>query len=192
MPSPVGHSILGLAIGALWALPRDAPGSWRDALALRGDRKALAAAVFAANAPDLDYLPGLWVGDLNAFHHGPTHSILFVTVLAAAMAFGWRREDRIAAFGWLLLAGLSHLIADVFTDDRRPPFGIPLWWPISDASVHSPVSVFWNLRKREWSDFIQWHNAAAVGIEMVVTLPIALAAVAVKWRFGRRRVENPA
>lgn len=136
---------------------------------------ALVAIIVAANAPDLDYLPGLWVGDANAFHHGPTHSILFAVLVAAVMSLAWPHGSRANAFLWLFFAGLSHLAADVFTEDRRAPFGIPLLWPLTAETFHSPFSLFWHLRKREWAEVFQWHNVLAVGRELIITAPLILA-----------------
>ena len=35
----------------------------------------IVACLFGANAADLDFGPGLFVGDLGRFHQGPSHSI---------------------------------------------------------------------------------------------------------------------
>src|SRR4029450_4324861 len=45
----------------------------------------LAGAVLFANAPDLDFLPGLAVGDPDAFHRGVTHTLGAAVVGAAAV-----------------------------------------------------------------------------------------------------------
>src|SRR5687767_13245479 len=95
MPSPVGHSLMGAIIyrGAGGRVGRS---QW----------PLLAACLFAANAPDLDFLPGLFVGDLRLFHHGPSHSIAFAFVFglfaAVVLPFGKRLAFAIGFLNYLL------------------------------------------------------------------------------------------
>ena len=107
----------------------------------------LAAAVTLANAPDLDFLPGLLVGHPSIFHRGLTHTI------AAAVAVGavtWiacrilRRHQRAALWAalWVAATYASHLVLDFFTTDAKPPHGAPLLWPLSDRYLISPVTPF--------------------------------------------------
>lgn len=79
-------------------------------------------------------------------HRGPTHTLLFLALVAGALAAaGWvlgaqagvALEDRLslAALGALVgVVGIgSHLLADALT-----PSGVPLLWPVSsrDYSLH--------------------------------------------------------
>lgn len=139
-------------------------------------------AVFAANAPDIDYLPGIAVGNLNAFHHGLTHTIPFVVVVAAVIVWLWRSNRPARAGGWLIAIGLTHLAADMVTEDLRAPFGIPVAWPFSSEHVIAPVYLFGHLRKRDWSELLHAHNFQMVGIELLLTLPLVLAVMAWKSR----------
>src|ERR1044071_7547790 len=63
MPSPVGHSLAGLIA---YQIAPEIDGMARG--------RVVALYLLAANAPDLDFLPGLIVGDPNRFHHGISHS----------------------------------------------------------------------------------------------------------------------
>lgn len=183
MPSPVAHSLIGLALGAAWLLPRTAPPDLlRRAWAMRGP---FLIAVFAANAPDLDYLPGIAAGNLNAFHHGLTHTIPFVVLVAAVIVALWRTNRPARAGGWLTAMGLSHLAADMVTQDLRAPYGIPVAWPLSSDHFIAPFYIFGHLRKREWSEFLQTHNFQMVGIEMLLTLPLLVAVMVWKSRATR-------
>ena len=180
MPSPVGHSLIGLAV-AIPALV--SPGSWpavaRDILA---KWPWLLGCVVLANAPDLDYLPGILTGDLNAFHHFYTHTAGWALLVAAGL---WLLQvARDPGKGWqvrylLFLCAVlfSHLLADWVTDDGRTPYGIMAWWPLDDRFTLSSHPVFMRLHKREWSEFVQLHNFKAVGWELVVCLPLVLAAL---------------
>ena len=56
MPSPVGHSLIGLAVGAAFWVPRS---SWHSlARHTKPVAGILLLGVLLANAPDVDYVPG--------------------------------------------------------------------------------------------------------------------------------------
>jgi inner membrane protein len=146
---------------------------------------ACLAAVVLANAPDLDYIPGLFVGDWNALHHGYTHTLGWVALVAAGI---WmlRRTYRPTA-GWgllafILVALLSHLVADLLTDDGRPPYGIMLGWPFSSEYLISPVTPFWRLEKKDLADVLQWYNVKAVLVEVAWTAPLLVVVLLYKAR----------
>ena len=63
MPSPVGHILFAFAISGV-PKPRDVLPQWWPGLVL-----------LAALAPDLDFLPGIVIGDTNRFQQGPTHTL---------------------------------------------------------------------------------------------------------------------
>jgi len=138
MPLPVAHSLAGAAIykgldadGSLVTWPR------------------LLLAIFLANSPDLDMIPGILVGEPNRWHHvGFSHSAVFAVVfalavglLAAATGRRWPLwSGRLSAVtGTALMVALlllSHDLLDAVTQDGRPPIGIPMWWPFSNMAVH--------------------------------------------------------
>lgn len=138
MPLPLAHSLAGVAVykgldadGTLFTWPR------------------LLLAVFLANSPDLDLLPGILLGEPNRYHHvGFSHSAVFAVVAAvavgvAAAAAGRRwpvASRRLSAVtGTALMVALlllSHILLDMLTQDFRPPTGVPAWWPLSNAAVH--------------------------------------------------------
>ena len=188
MPLPVAHS---LASGIIYS-SADADGSlftWRRLLL----------AIFIANAPDLDFLPGLLIGEPNRFHHGPTHSLAMVVVVAGiaagVAALGARRSMRgrieaRAVAGTALMVGalwLSHILLDAFTDDLLGPFGVPLLWPFSDRYVlfypwfphvarysgsSEPVAFLLSL--------LNPHNAWAATVEILTLTPVL--ALSIWWR----------
>ena len=104
----------------------------------------LAGAVVLANAPDLDFLPGLAVGDPNAFHRGLTHTLGAAVVVAAAVGLvaRWQRVGR--PWWWAAFAAAaygSHLLVDWMTVDAVPPQGIQLLWPLTDRWLHAPFNL---------------------------------------------------
>jgi membrane-bound metal-dependent hydrolase YbcI (DUF457 family) len=105
----------------------------------------LAGALVMANAPDLDFLPGLLVGEPVAYHRGVTHTLgALVVVCLTTWAVARLLRSR-SAWWWALAAGAaygSHLLVDCLTVDAIPPYGIQLLWPLTDAWVHAPFSLF--------------------------------------------------
>jgi len=199
MPLPVAHS---LASGIIYSSV-DADGSlftW----------KRLLLAVFIANAPDLDFVPGLLIGEPNRFHHGPTHSLSMVLIVAgiaagaAALGAGWPVRGRISAravAGTALIVGalwLSHILLDAFTEDLYGPLGVPLLWPFSDryflfypwfphvarySGSSEPVAFLMSL--------LNPHNAWAATVEILTLTPVL--ALSMWWRRSSRdSVQRPA
>lgn len=183
MPSPVGHSLIGLAVaGALVLRPGSLASLGEQVVA---QRNRILLAVGFANAPDIDYVPGVLVGELNAYHHLLTHSVGWVALLVLGAWLLWRALS--PAVGWreaalMAVASASHLVADVFTDDGRAPFGILALWPFHDGFIISPVSLFYRLQKHDWGEILQPSNFAAVGWEVLVCLPLLLIVLAAFWR----------
>jgi len=169
MPTPVGHSLIGLILytarkGANWNL------NWKDMLLF----------LLVANLADIDFLPGFFAGNPNKFHHGMTHSIAFAilsgTVLGLIYYFK-ERKDFLKYFSTFSIVYFSHLVLDYFGKDTKFPFGEQLFWPFSEIYVLSPVALFSDVSKASSSDiFIQslfnWHNLGTVMLEAVIFLPI--------------------
>jgi len=189
MPLPIAHSLAGAAIyrgldadGTLVTWPR------------------LLLAIVIANSPDLDFLPGILAGEPNLYHHvGPTHSAVFavfaavvVGLLAAAAGRAWPvvRGGTSAIAGTALMVGLlllSHVALDAFARDTRPPIGVPMWWPLSDAAVNVyPWFIDVDKMGGEGTplqfalSLLNAHNAQAILWEILTVAPV-LAAVHL-WR----------
>lgn len=153
MATPVGHMLAG-ASAAACARPKG-PVSWR-----------LGAGAAAGGAADLDFVPGLLLGDPARFHHGPSHS-LGVALLVASLVWFLASRDR---WRWALAAGgayASHLFLDILTVDPSPPVGIPLLWPLSDAYLISPVTPLPRVLHSSASVF-NLHNVGVALLEIVL------------------------
>ncbi|MGH7263654.1 MAG: metal-dependent hydrolase, partial [Candidatus Rokuibacteriota bacterium] len=159
MPTPVGHALAGAALYLAGARTRRPLTDWRAGLLCVG----------AACAADLDFVAGRLAGDWNRFHQGPSHSLAVALVLAVALAGvpvdglgGFRRR-------WVLLtaAACSHLALDLVTRDARPPHGIPLFWPVALAPVHSPLELFLNVRRSGLADLLSAATWRAVALEVL-------------------------
>ena len=185
MATPVGHSLLGITIARL-AGGATEHRTWRW----------YAYAAVAANAADLDFLPGLLVGDANRFHQMLSHSLFAACVFAAAAATVARPAGMGAVrLGWAS-GGLyaSHLLLDFFTRDLRPPLGLPLFWPLSTSTFISSWTPFPGVvhgnpgtpTPAVFAQLLSWHNLAAIAVEIVALLP----PLALVWYFTAARLRT--
>src|SRR5262245_2242945 len=80
----------------------------------------LAGAVAPANAPDLDFVPGILMGRPGLFHRGVTHTLAAVLVVTlVAWLIGRQRPlagwTPVRAALWVGAVYGSHLLLDFFT-----------------------------------------------------------------------------
>ena len=179
MPSPVAHSIIGFTLFRVSARPNE-PFDWRK----------LALCLFAANAPDLDFIPGLLSGQPDHFHHGASHSIALAVLFA--ILFGvFSHIMKIDSVQWtspvLLGLYLSHLVLDCFSIDTAAPYGMPLFWPVSHTYYNAAIEFLPDIRRtNSSSDFFaslfSAHNLRSVCVEFLLFVPPALLATALKGR----------
>lgn len=185
MPSPVGHSLGALALMGLVRrfglvrrqTPTPAPARLRLDL---GAQFALymwaALLVFAANAPDLDFVPGILLGEPDRFHHGPAHSLGGAVVFSALVWVLARKVRPRQALPIALLMGIgfmSHLFLDMCSLDTRAPNGVPLFWPFSSAYIMLPFPVFMDIQRNTaasnfFTSLLSRHNLQAITWEFVV------------------------
>jgi hypothetical protein len=168
--TPIGHSLMGLAIGYV-VVPRD--------FSKREKSIALAAFVMLTNAPDWP-LPG-WGHDRYDVSHSLFVTMAGVTLTGVAAAVLLRRTPYLQ---WRSIVGgavawLSHLLLDTLYDGRK---GLAMFWPVSDARVSLPVPCF---RTMQLSPLVSAHNASVFAIEAVVYGSI----LGLVW-FGRQRIER--
>ena len=183
MPSPVGHSLLGLTLGVAFLIPYGRPQNWRDWL--RKNRGALLATVIAANACDCDYLPGLLVGAPNSMHRWLGHTAIWAALAGFIIWLIWRRTAPKLprwALPVLLAAALSHIVADYYDEDTRAPFGILALWPFYKSFVISAHPLFLNLEKSSFAAVFSWQNVRAVAQELLITMPPLFAVMFYKLR----------
>jgi inner membrane protein len=185
--------MIGLACVAGRLLPPGTALSWlRNAL--REMWVPIVFFVFFANVPDIDYIPGILIGKLNAYHHYYTHTVAWCVLASTGTWLCWkafRPRVGLREYFFLLLLSLSHLVADYFTEDTSLPYGIMPWWPLSDVFYTASTPVFMRLEKATYSDIFQWHNVFAVLFEALVTLPLVLGVLLYK-RFRPLRKSDAA
>ncbi len=181
MATPIGHSLVAASLFL---------GQNRSH---RTDWRLLSSYVLLANAPDLDFLPGILIGDPSAFHHNVSHSLLFGALFTLALTFiakkllGWFPDYsfiRLVIVGFLLYS--SHLVVDFVTLDDGFPYGMQLFWPFSSYRVNAPLYSLLNIIHETTP--LSVHNLKAVLREILVFAPLTLYfALANKGLLGRRR-----
>jgi membrane-bound metal-dependent hydrolase YbcI (DUF457 family) len=183
MPSPVAHTLFGLT--GLHLLQAGFPGSFSQTWPLSG------LILLASLAPDLDFIPGLVLGDPGRYHQTLSHS-LSVSFLAA-LALGSLARRSFPGTPWwrwvglMLLFFLGHLVLDFFTEDTRPPIGFPLCWPFSGRLFTSPVPIFPYLLRDPARPGFWSHNLRTLWLEALL---LALPWV-VSWKLARERSNKP-
>lgn len=166
MPSPVGHALAGRIVSELC-----------------GRCGSIGSTVFWACAPDLDMLPGLLDREKqpDAAHAKATHSLGSALVAAGVSGVLGHLQGR--RFGRCCMeafaAYASHLLLDVLGKEAAE--GLPLLWPLSRRRFGLPhvwfPTIISNTQEHGfWRGLLARQNAKALGREVVVLLPLLLAA----------------
>jgi membrane-bound metal-dependent hydrolase YbcI (DUF457 family) len=170
MPTPIGHALGGVISASLFN--KEKTKNWIIFVTV----------LVLAELPDIDFLFGLIEGRPNKYHHHFTHSFLFV-ILAAFLAAVIINKIGIIQFSksfvLFTVAGVSHIIFDVLALDTSEPFGAPIFWPLWNGYVISPVTIFSDVqRSSSASAFVpslfSLHNLKTIFVEIVVLAPIWL------------------
>ena len=166
VPSPVAHSLAGLAI-----VHAAHSRQWISSRSL-----GIALVLLAANAADLDFLPGLLLyGRPDWFHHGPTHSVFAAAVVAVASATIARAlgASAIRVGTLAFITYLSHVVLDFMTVTVTDSSDLPLLWPLSYMHFSPPIEIFLPIQHAGrlttfWEGLFSWANVVAIGLEVLV------------------------
>jgi len=140
MPTPLAHGVAGIA-------------AMRTARGTATPLKLAVAAFVIAQLPDIDFVPGLLVHNVGAFHRGATHSLagaLFASLIIAAVMrrLSPRLLGRAVApeplpfwlcYAFVLPVYLSHIALDLVSLDVVDNSGLMLWWPVTREYVSAPL-----------------------------------------------------
>jgi inner membrane protein len=182
MPTPIGHAMAGYIVFRMGGAYKRPDG-----------RNFLALCFLMAIIPDFDFLPGIFYGQPALYHNGISHSLGFAfgAGLIAAAIYSRKRETFLTDWSLFFLAYASHPVIDMFQPDSRPPFGVPLLWPIHEEYYIAPFRLFWGVHHvastsgstEEWIfGILDLYNVGAIGIEILVVLPLILAVRALQAR----------
>ena len=184
MPTPIAHALGGITAGCLVRItavlmasvrpsrrPLDAP------IPGAGRRRAVTGLALLGMLPDVDLLAGM--------HRSVTHS-LGATLVAAAIGFASARENRVLTAAMVAAAYGSHVLLDWLGTDPSAPLGIMAWWPWTQEFYLSDQPLFMRICREYWLTACWRNNVLALGRELVVLVPLTLAAV-----IGVRRALRP-
>jgi membrane-bound metal-dependent hydrolase YbcI (DUF457 family) len=169
--TPVGHSLVGAAVGVV-VMPLY-KSRWASAA-------FLAAFVALANLPDwrLPY----WGHERYDISHSIFVNLALIMICAVPLRICKLTRANIGAWPVIFggaIAWLSHLLLDSFYNHGQ---GIAIFWPFSSARLALPMPWF-----RTWSSVTPPLNADTFYICLIETLfysPILLLAIG--WRYWRR------
>jgi hypothetical protein len=157
MPLPLAHAAVGLTIHDLYSKNNSPLRCWKTAVFV----------AILANLPDIDVVIGLlFQGNGNAFHRGPTHSLMFALFMGLLASNAWRLCSQIPRIGFknCSLLILSHVIADFF-------------FTTSPVSLLWPLEVNWTAGSSGWGDVMNsvllqpFHDAGIIiGCGVVIIL----------------------
>jgi inner membrane protein len=176
MSSPVGHSLAGYIFYCLRVKSRSP----------KTDGILFSTALFAANLPDFDFLPGLIIGQPNLYHHGISHSVGVALVASLLMAWGtgfFRHYSYLKNYFFFFTIYCSHLLLDFFSIDTRPPAGIPALWPLTSRYLISSHPILPPVRHSHLdnattlqvlTDIFSLHNLYVIFLECSIMLPVCI------------------
>jgi hypothetical protein len=175
MPSPIAHISVGYVIycclRSKWQV---ASGKWQVCL--------LALCAFLSLLPDMDCIPGLFIGDLDPFHNYYSHSVIVLLLASIPLAFVVRyvllrfQVSRLPSrrhgfrFRYIYAFTLCCVLLHVAMDVLGYGVGQMLFWPITGARFKLPFYIFYGLHWSEgwWSIRHVWtiltEGLFAVGI----------------------------
>jgi inner membrane protein len=168
--TPVGHALAGYAVY-----------NFSPSSRCHQRRGLMLWCIVMAVLPDLDFLPGILAGTPALYHQGISHSlgVAFLVSFALAGILGETKSFS-QKFTLLFLSYCSHLLIDFFGPDRRLPYGIPMFWPISGKHFISPLPLFWGAQHASSTTAspLQWieglftlHNLGAIAFEVLIIAP---------------------
>ena len=185
MPTPIAHALGGVAAGclvttaaALMTRKRPSGRALEAAVARCGPRRWAAGLACLGMLPDADLLVGM--------HRGVTHSA-GATLIAAGLGCAIARRDRLFVAATVAAAYGSHLLLDWLGTDPGAPHGIMAWWPWTNEFYLSDAHLFLRVCREYWEPACWRHNLLALGRELVILLPVTLAAARAAQRRARRK-----
>lgn len=149
--TPIGHSLVGAAIGTAAAASLESG---------RARRATIVAMTLIANLPDWP-LPG-WGHSQYAVSHSVVVGVLLVVVAAGLLPSRWKHFGRWEFLLGGALALFSHYLLDSFYNHGK---GIAIFWPLSDARLILPIPWFETMTLRP---LFSSHNVRVWAAELTV------------------------
>ncbi len=182
MPSPIAHSLMGYLICRV------------TIKSFKGQKwYIILLCIFIANIPDLDFLPGLFVGSASRYHHGISHSIGFSLLFAFGCYFilGLLKQDHMKRSVITVFSlYFSHVVLDFLTKVPDKPYGELFLWPFSNKYYMAPFSFFpvihfHGATGEFFFSLLSLQNLIAIGVEFAILSPIVVAVELWKYRWNQ-------
>mgnify|MGYP001332806412 CR=1 FL=1 len=191
MPTPLGHSIAGLAIW-IASIDRLEPRSKivRHIPYMNSNNVFWAIlCIFFANVPDIDFIHLAPSGGLTVsgvYHHGIVHSIGFTLVLAMIVSICTSFIDVKLAkpvFSITLVCASTHLLLDTLLFDSYEinGVGLPMLWPLTEKYFYFPI-----MTPFDRANLLAQTNLIALIQEFLLTGGMCVAA----YMFRRKRLSR--
>ena len=167
MPSPVAHSLMGYLIYRITPRERREP-IW----------PSLLTCVFVANAPDLDFIPGVLLGDPRWYHHdGISNSLGAAVLFTCVWSLLTATRQHVALWKNAVLVFclyMSHVGLDILGIKRD----IPLFWPFTTTRYGAAIGVLPGLDLVDGSNLtffeslFSFLNVGVLVLEALFMLPL--------------------
>ncbi len=149
--TPVAHTIVGVWLG--------------DILTEEIDLRHIIFFTLISSLPDFDMFVQIFMPE-KIIHQLYTHNILFV-LIATFFVFIVSKNLNLTKFTFLIL--LIHLFLDIFVEDFREPYGVPVFWPITSYTLNFPI--FPTFHKESFEAVFSFKNLKTLLIEAFLFSP---------------------
>lgn len=170
MPSPIAHITAGYTIFKLSKnkLPGAKLSFWMFPCQL-----VLLASL--SLLPDLDFLIGLILGDIERYHNNFSHSLLCGFLIAIILSIMVKWLDKSNFMNVFIISVITydlHAIMDMFTGDR----GVMLFWPLVQTRFSSPVKLFFGVQwgKGLFSILHVWTILSEIGFFLLIYIIVRI------------------
>lgn len=181
MSSPVGHTLAGMA--AVIIIKKQWPLGCMDWIWI----------IFFSNLPDIDFILA-YAADVE--RHTFTHSIGFIafilmiimTIINVKPELGRKVPNRIQYFIVFPVVLITlHILLDMLAVDESFPYGVQLFWPLSDEFFISPFAIL----PPTWTNYtlkkMIIENSKTLFFEILIFVPIVIAAKGFAARSMRKK-----
>jgi inner membrane protein len=173
MATPYGHTLAGLSLFNLWYS--------RTNLSNKKGVLVYGLIALIASFPDLDFIPGLILGQGERFHHGYSHSLGMVFTISLIVVILFKLIESEAPLlktgGFVFSLILSHLFLDYITE---APKGFPLFWPFTETNALSSLPILPRVERNIANPEILSQALFCFSVESFLLLPLWAASLSRK------------
>lgn len=175
MSSPIGHTFISFGLYYLFI---------GKAQRVFSEWRMLLFTLIIGNLPDVDFIPGILMGNMNMFHEAYSHTVGFALMIGFLIWFfgsllKFKNSKQLGFFSFALI--FIHVFTDTFNVDSRNPVGVMLFWPIDGRYFHMQTQIFPPMDRHNLGNLFSKSNFYAVFIEIIISLPLFLLGLSVSF-----------